>query len=331
MKALLNSLVEYQSLTEQEAYNLIMHVNNQEFNPAQLAAILMCYEMRTLSLNELKGFRSALLESSTKIDLSAYNAIDIVGTGGDAKNTFNISTLACFVVAGAGYKVAKHGNFGSTSVSGASNVLEHLGIRFTMDEGLLQKSIEKSGVAYLHAPLFNETMKFVAPVRKSLGVRTLFNILGPLINPANPAKILLGVYNLKLARLYAYVYQQMQQEYTIVNSLDGYDEISLTSPFKTIQVSGEKVFTPEELGFCTVSQSALDGGSSVADAARIFMDILEGKGIQARKQSVILNAAFAIQTLSPEMKITEAIDKASYSLESGAAKKAFSIFHQINT
>ncbi|MGL5772384.1 MAG: anthranilate phosphoribosyltransferase [Bacteroidales bacterium] len=331
MKELLNRLIEHQTLNQDEAYQLIMQMNKGELNAAQIAAILTCYLMRNISLEELKGFRSALLETSKRIDLSAYDAIDIVGTGGDGKNTFNISTLACFVVAGAGYKVAKHGNFGATSVSGASNVLEYLGIRFSSSEEQLQKSIEKSGIAYLHAPLFNETMKIVASVRKTLGVRTLFNILGPLINPAQPSKMLLGVYNLKLARLYAYVHQQNNQEYTIVNSLDGYDEVSLTSPFKILRASEESIYSPEDIGFKTAHQNDLSGGDSVADAARIFMELLHGKGTEEQKQCVILNAAFAIQTLSPDMDLLHAIDQASESLASRAAKKSFLLFHQLNS
>lgn len=330
MKHTLNRLIDHQTLSRDEAHRLLLSVTNNEANESQIAALLTTYLMRSITVDEILGFRDALLSMTLQADLSAFDAIDIVGTGGDGKNTFNISTLASFVVAGAGHNVAKHGNFGATSVSGASNVLEYFGVKFTNDESCLRESIEKSGVAYLHAPLFNEAMKRVAPVRKSLGIRTLFNILGPLINPARPSKMLLGVYNLKLARLYAYIYQQTGQTFAIVNSLDGYDEISLTSDFKVIHPDYEEICSPSDFGFQQHDQQALSGGDTIASAAAIFGQVLNNTATTPQKNCVIINAAYAIHTCSPGISIGEAIALATKSLESGAAKKAFSTFLTIN-
>lgn len=330
MKKTLNRLIDHQTLSRDEARDLLLSLTSSEVNESQIAALLTTYLMRSITIDEILGFRDAMFTMTKQVDLTAYDAIDIVGTGGDGKNTFNISTLASFVVAGAGYNVAKHGNFGATSVSGASNVLEYFGVKFSSDESRLQKSIEKSGVAYLHAPLFNEAMKRVAPVRKSLGIRTLFNILGPLINPARPNKMLLGVYNLKLARLYAYIYQQTGQKFAIVNSLDGYDEISLTSDFKVIHPDYEEICSPSDFGFHQYDQQALSGGSSIASAATIFEQVLNNTSTVPQKNCVILNAAYAIQICNSGISINEAIDAATKSLESGAAKKAFSTFLTIN-
>ncbi|MEI7677541.1 MAG: anthranilate phosphoribosyltransferase, partial [Bacteroidales bacterium] len=234
MKQLLYHLFDHNTLDRNEARDVLLRMAKGEFNESQIAAFITVFLMRSISIDELTGFRDALLEMHLPIDLSEYDAIDIVGTGGDNKNTFNISTTACFTVAGAGYKVVKHGNYGATSVSGASNVIEMHGVKFTQDEDQMRRSLDSSNMAYLHAPLFNPALKTVAPVRKALGVRTFFNMLGPLVNPSMPKRQLLGVYNLKLARLYHYLYQQIGTEFTIVNSLDGYDEISLTDDFKII-------------------------------------------------------------------------------------------------
>lgn len=330
MKNTLNRLIDHQTLSRNEACQLLLSVTNNQVNESQIAALLTTYLMRSITIDEILGFRDALLSMTRQIDLKAYDAIDIVGTGGDGKNTFNISTLSSFVVAGAGYHVAKHGNFGATSISGASNVLEYFGVKFSKDEARIQESIEKSGVAYLHAPLFNEAMKRVAPVRKALGIRTLFNILGPLINPAQPDKMLLGVYNLKLARLYAYIYQQTGQAFAIVNSLDGFDEISLTADFKVIYPDYEEICSPPDFGFQQCNQQELSGGLSIESAADIFGRVLNNTSTEAQKNCVIINAAYAIQTSNSGISIHEAIQAARESLESGAAKKAFSTFLTIN-
>lgn len=275
--------------------------------------------MRNISVEELCGFRDALLEMRVPVDLSEFSPIDIVGTGGDGKNTFNISTAACFTVAGAGFPVVKHGNYGATSVSGASNVMEQHGVKFTNDVDKLRRSMERCNIAYLHAPLFNPALKAVAPVRKSLAVRTFFNMLGPLVNPVLPSYQLLGVYNLPLLRLYSYTYQASNIKFAVVHSLDGYDEISLTKEFKVATSESEKIYTPESLGFSRYTEMDLDGGNTPEDAARIFDNVLANTATEAQKDVVIVNAAFAINVICPEKPIEECIALARESLESGRA------------
>ena len=331
MKSILYRLFEHQYLGRDEARNILQDMANGKYNDSQIASLITVFLMRNISVEELSGFRDALLEMRFPVDLSEYKPIDIVGTGGDGKNTFNISTTACFVVAGAGYKVVKHGNYGATSVSGASNVMEEHGVKFSNKIDLLRRSIETSNMAYLHAPLFNPALKAVAPVRKSLGVRSFFNMLGPLVNPAMPAYQLLGVYNLPLQRLYSYTYQESGTRFAVVHSLDGYDEISLTSEFKVVMAEKEKLYTPEMLGFERVPETALDGGATVADAARIFDAVLANQATAAQTNCVIANAAFAIQVICPEKKIEACLAEARESLESGRAHEAFKQFLSINS
>ena len=300
-----------------------------KYNEAQISAFVSVFIMRSIELNEIIGFRDALLDMAIEADLSEYDPIDIVGTGGDGKNTFNISTASCFTVAGAGYKVAKHGNYGATSVCGASNVLEHYGAKFTTDMDVVKKAIDQSGFAYLHAPLCNPAMKNVAGVRKNLGVRTFFNVLGPLISPVRPNYQCLGVYDLKMMRLYNYIYQSLGINYTIVHSLDGYDEISLTSTCKVSNNKGENVYSPEDLGFRQIAQQELWGGETVADASKIFLNVLNNKATDAQRNAVVINSAFTIQTICPEKTIDECKSEAFQSLESGKAKKAFEKFIEI--
>lgn len=326
MKQILNRLFDHQSLSRNEATEVMTNMAAGLYNEAQIAAFISVYLMRSIELEEIIGFRDALLSMALKVDLSDFVTMDIVGTGGDGKNTFNISTAASFVVAGAGYKVAKHGNYGATSVSGSSNVLEYFGAKFTSNESVLRTSLEKSGLAYLHAPIFNPAMKHVAPVRKNLGVRTFFNVLGPLINPAQPDYQCLGVYNLKMMRLYNYIYQNLGVQYTIVHSLDGYDEISLTDTTKIMNNAGEFVFTPEEMGFNRIEQKDLWGGETIQDAAGVFLNVLENKATSAQMDAVVINAALAIQTRCPQKSIDECKTEAIESLASGAAKKVFKTF-----
>ena len=300
-----------------------------KYNEAQISAFVSVFIMRSIELNEIIGFRDALLDMAIEADLSEFDPIDIVGTGGDGKNTFNISTASCFAVAGAGYKVAKHGNYGATSVSGASNVLEHYGAKFTTDMDVVKKAIDQSGFAYLHAPLCNPAMKNVAGVRKNLGVRTFFNVLGPLISPVRPNYQCLGVYDLKMMRLYNYIYQSLGINYTIVHSLDGYDEISLTSTCKVSNNKGENVYSPEDLGFRQIAQQELWGGETVADASKIFLNVLNNKATDAQRNAVVINSAFTIQTICPEKTIDECKSEALQSLERGKAKKAFEKFIEI--
>jgi anthranilate phosphoribosyltransferase len=287
--------------------------------------------MRSIAVDELAGFRDALLEMRVVTDLSEFDPIDIVGTGGDGKNTFNVSTAACFVVAGAGYKVAKHGNYGATSVSGASNVIEYHGVKFTTDNDRLKRSIEGSNMAYLHAPIFNPALKAVAGVRKSLGVRNFFNMLGPLVNPAMPRNQLLGVYNLPLLRLYSYSFQQSGNRFAVVHSLDGYDEISLTDSFKVITGQNEHIYSPEEIGFARNAESDLYGGDTIEKASAIFDQVLKGTASAAKNNCVVANAAFAIHVLCPEKTISTCIEEARESLLSGKALQKFNLFVALNS
>jgi anthranilate phosphoribosyltransferase len=331
MKEILNHLFEHQYLTRSEAKEILTNMAEGKYNDSLIAAFITVYFMRSVSVEEILGFREALLEMRVNVDeLRDYNPIDIVGTGGDGKNTFNISTAACFVTAGAGYKVVKHGNFGATSISGASNVMEEHGVKFTKDLDIHKQSLDVANIAYLHAPLFNPALKTVAPVRKALGVRTFFNILGPIVNPLTPKRQVLGVYDLKMARLYNYIYQESGNDFSIVHSLDGYDEISLTGTFKIINKFGEDIYTPHDLGFKQASSEELFGGETPAEAARIFDEILNNQTTETRKNVVIANAAIAIQTIEPQWELLACVDKAKESLESGKAKKALDQFLQIN-
>lgn len=329
MKQILNQLFNHQSLTRKEAAEVMTNIAAGKYNEAQIAAFISVYLMRSIELEEVIGFRNALLDLAIPMDLSEFDALDIVGTGGDGKNTFNISTCSCFAVAGAGYKVAKHGNYGATSVSGSSNVLEYYGAKFTTDINVIKKSLDDSGFAYLHAPLFNPAMKNVAPVRRNLGVRTFFNVLGPLISPVQPKYQSLGVFNLKMMRLYNYIYQNLGVQYSIVHSLDGYDEISLTDSCKVMSNMGEVIYTPEQLGFKTLKQEDLWGGDTVDEAAKIFMNVLENKATAAQRDAVIINSAFAIQTRSPYKPLEQCKAETIDSLLGGHAKQAFVKFVEI--
>lgn len=330
MKNLLYKMFEHKSLSRGEAREVLLNIADGLYNDCQLSAFMTVYLMRSITLDELTGFCDAILERRLPVDFGGVEAIDIVGTGGDGKNTFNISTATCFVLAGAGRKVVKHGNYGASSISGASNVLEQHGVKFTADVDRLRKSLDCCGVAYLHAPFFSPALKSVGPVRKSLGVRTFFNMLGPLVNPTMPRHQLLGVYNLKLMRLYSYIAQNEGINCTVVHSLDGYDEISLTAPFKVVNAKGERVYTPEELGFVQACQRELSGGETVAEAAAIFDAVLGGYSTPAQRNCVVANAAFALTTLEPQLTIADAIAMADESISSGRALKCFKQFVALN-
>jgi anthranilate phosphoribosyltransferase len=331
MKQILYRLFEHQFLGRDEAREILQNMVSGQYTEAQIASLITVFLMRSISVEELAGFRDALLDMRVVTDLSEYNPIDIVGTGGDGKNTFNVSTAACFVVAGAGYKVAKHGNYGATSVSGASNVMEFHGVKFTTDIDRLKRSISETNMAYLHAPIFNPALKAVASVRKSLGVRSFFNMLGPLVNPAMPGNQLLGVYNLPLQRLYSYAFQQGGNRFAVVHSLDGYDEISLTDSFKVITGSSEHIYTPEEIGLKRNNESDLFGGDSVAMAASIFDMVLKGTATPNQTNCVVANAAFAIRVLCPEKGIVACIEEARESLANGKAALQFKKFVELNS
>jgi len=331
MKNLLYRLFEHQNLDREESRDVLIRMSRGEYNESQIAAFITVFLMRSITIDELSGFRDALLELRVPVDLSEYDAIDIVGTGGDNKNTFNISTAACFTVAGAGYPVVKHGNYGSTSVSGASNVMEHHGVKFTRDVNVMRRSLDECNMAYLHAQYFSPALKIVAPVRKNLAVRNFFNMLGPLVNPTLPRRQMLGVYNLKLARLYQYLYQQTGIDFTVVNSLDGYDEISLTAEFKVLTPQGERIYTPEQLGFQRTVESDLYGGATIGEASAIFDRVLMDTATEAQKNAVIANAAFAIRTIKPDLRLEDALAQARESLESGSALRGFLQFIEINS
>lgn len=331
MKEILLRLFAHEELSSSEACSLMLGVTNGDYNDAQLASLLTVFQMRGVTVPELVGFRRALLSTRVPVDLSDYAPIDIVGTGGDGKNTFNISTCACFVVAAAGYTVAKHGNYGATSVSGASNVMEQHGVRFTADEARLRRSVEGCGVAYLHAPLFNPAMKHVASVRRSLQVRTLFNLLGPLINPCCPPYQLLGVADLAQMRLYTLTLQELGVGFAVVNNLDGYDEISLTDEFKVMTNRYETIYRPSDLGFALAPQEALSGGATPEEAAHIFDAVLQGRATQAQTDCVLINASFAIQARYPQRPIDECVAVAHEALASGKAWKTFCRFVELNS
>ncbi len=330
MKETLYKIFDYQYLSRQEAKKVLFDIVGGNVPESQVAALITSFLMRSISVDEILGFRDALLEMRVPADLSDYQPLDIVGTGGDGKNTFNISTAACFVVAGAGYNVVKHGNYGATSISGASNVIEQQGVKFTTNIETLRRSMEQCHIAYLHAPLFSPALKAVADVRKSLGVRNFFNVLGPLVNPVQPNYQMLGVYDLSMMRLYSYIYQEGKKHFCIVHTLDGYDEISLTDQFKVVSNKGEQLFVPEDLGFNRVEQHELDGGNTVDVAAGIFRDVLHGGGTQAQRDVVVINAAFAIQTVEQDKPIEECIEIARESLYRKKALKTLEKFVEVN-
>lgn len=319
MKKILQHLFEHKTLLQHQAKEVMLNIAKGVYNDTEITAFITVFLMRSITINELQGFRDGLLELAVPVNLNGYDVIDIVGTGGDGKNTFNISTLACFIVAGAGKKVAKHGNYGATSVSGASNIMEFLGYKFKNRSDQLKKEIEETNFCFLHAPLFHPALKAVAQIRKNIGFRTFFNMLGPMVNPANPDYQLVGVYNLEMARIYNYLLQQTGKPFTIIHSLDGYDEISLTNDTKVITQNGEKVLSAEELGKRTVSAIDIYGGNSVEDAATIFLKILKGKGSWAQNAVVLANASMALRCTGDYKNYDEAYNAAVESLEGGKA------------
>ncbi len=323
-------LIAGETLTRSDAHGIMLGVTQQRYNNEQVAALLMALQTRGIAVDELLGFRDGLLETGKSVNLGDCDVIDIVGTGGDGKNTFNISTCAAFVIAGAGYKVAKHGNFGSTSVSGASNVLQALGAVFTDDDSHLRESLDRSGICYLHAPLFAYGMKFVAPVRKALAVPTCFNLLGPLVNPCRPKHSLHGTATLAQLRLYASAHEAIGDSYGILCSCDGYDEASLTADFRFVAQRRERIFSPEELGFQRVKPEELSGGKTVGEAKSIFLSVLEGRATKAQTSVVIANAACAISVAERNREMPACIDLAKESLSSGKAFEAFRKFIESN-
>ncbi len=322
MKKVLQYLFEHKTLSKEQAKEVLVNIGKGNYNEHEVTAFMTVFLMRSITIDELQGFRDGLLELCVRADLGGFETIDIVGTGGDGKNTFNISTLACFIVAGTGQQVAKHGNYGASSISGASNVMEQLGYKFSSDNNKLQKEIEAANICFLHAPLFHPSLKTVGPIRKNLAMRTFFNMLGPMANPANPAYQLVGVFNLEMARIYTYLLQAGNRPFTIIHSLDGYDEISLTSDTKVITQEGEQVITPEQLGKRMVNAADISGGATVEEAAKIFAAILKGDGTWAQNAVVLANAAMALYSTGKFPAYNDAYHAAVESLESGRANQS---------
>lgn len=331
MKQYLLKLIEGATLSREDTRDIMLNMTKEAYNEQQIAALLMALQMHGVTVDELLGFRDGLLETGKYIDLSDYNTLDIVGTGGDSKNTFNISTCSAFVIAGAGYKVTKHGNGGSTSVSGASNVLMEHGVKFTDNVDQLKRSLDKVGICYFHAPLFAYGMKFVGPTRKALQVPTCFNLLGPLVNPCHPKNSLHGTANQAQLRLYTNVHQRIGDNYGVLTSYDGYDEISLTSGFKFCTNLFEKVYTPKDLGFNYIRPEEIHGGSTILEAKQLFDNVLEGKATQNQQNVILANAACGISVMNPNLSIEESVAQARESLESGAALRTFQKFVELNS
>ena len=331
MKAYLNQLIEGESLSREQAHDILLGITHESFNDSQIAALLMAIQTRGVTVDELLGFRDGLLETGKHIDLDDYNTLDIVGTGGDGKNTFNISTCSAFVIAGAGYKVTKHGNGASTSVSGASTVLELHGAKFSADPDVLRRSLDLAGICYFHAPLFAYGMKFVGPVRRALGVPTCFNLLGPLVNPCQPKNSLHGTATQAQQRLYVRAHQKIGDNYGVVTSYDGYDEISLTSGFKLVTPSFEKVFTPKDMGLNYVEPKDIYGGKTAEDAVRVFDAVLEGTATEAQKSVILANAACGLSVLDRNLSVEDSIAICRESLDSGKALSAFKRFLAVNS
>ncbi len=329
MRALLNRLINHETISKEEAKKVLVNISKGDYNQSQIASFLTVYMMRSITLEELEGFRDALLELCLAVDFSEYNAIDLCGTGGDGKNTFNISTMASFITAGDGIKVTKHGNYGVSSISGSSNVLEHLGVKFSNDKDFLEKCLDKAGICVLHAPLFHPAMKNVAPIRKELGVKTFFNMLGPMVNPAFPKNQLVGVFNLELARIYGYLYQKTNKNFTVLHALDGYDEISLTGDTKMISNQAELILSPEDFGVQKIKQEDIFGGNTIEDSANIFLNVIKGKGTDAQNNVVCANAGMAIATVKNLTPI-EGFELAKESLMSGKGLASLKILQQLS-
>ncbi|OQP52088.1 anthranilate phosphoribosyltransferase [Niastella yeongjuensis] len=322
MKKILQFLFEHKTLSREQAKDALLNIGKGVYNEHEVTAFMTVYLMRSVTIEELQGFQDALLELCVKVDLNGFPVIDIVGTGGDGKNTFNISTLSCFIVAGTGQKVAKHGNYGASSISGASNVMEQLGYKMKNDQDRLKKEVDQANICFLHAPLFHPALKTVGPIRKNLGMRTFFNMLGPMVNPAFPPFQLVGVYNLEMARIYNYLLQLTDRAFTIIHGLDGYDEISLTNDTKVITNNGEKIMTPEQLGKRMVNPTDIYGGNTVEEAAKLFTKILKGEGSWAQNVVVLANAAMALHCTGNYKSYEDAYGAAVDSLESGKANEA---------
>jgi anthranilate phosphoribosyltransferase len=323
MKEILNHLIEHKTLSQDQSREVLKSLASGVYNQSQVAAFMTVFMMRSITVEELRGFREAMLELCIPVNIAEYDAMDLCGTGGDGKDTFNISTLSSFIVAGAGQNVAKHGNTGVSSICGSSNLMSYFGYEFTNDISEIRRSLDEAGICFLHAPLFHPAMKNVAPIRKELGVKTFFNMLGPMVNPSFPAKQMVGVFSLELARLYGYLYQESDAQFSIVHSLDGYDEISLTGAFKMVSNRGEKLFQPEQIGLPKLKAEEIEGGKTIEETAKIFESILKGKGTKAQNSVVIANSAAALVTADENLDFPDSVAKAEEVLMSGKALEVF--------
>ncbi|MGB5943012.1 MAG: anthranilate phosphoribosyltransferase [Leeuwenhoekiella sp.] len=330
MKQILNRLINHEQLTKEEAREVLVNISEGKYNTSQIAAFLTVYMMRSISINELEGFRDALLDLCIAVPFSEYNSIDLCGTGGDGKNTFNISTLSSFVAAGAGINVTKHGNYGVSSVSGSSNVMEQLGIKFSNDRDFLKRCLDEAGICILHAPLFHPAMKNVGPIRRELGVKTFFNMLGPMVNPAFPKNQLVGVFDLELARMYGYLYQKSDKNFTILHAIDGYDEISLTGNTKAIRNESERMLSAADFGVRQIKQEEIYGGDTIEASAEIFMKVISGKGTEAQNNVVSANAGMAIATVE-NLLPKAGFERAKESLLSGKGLERLNKLIQLST
>lgn len=322
MKAILNELIDHRSLTRETARKVLMELTSGKYNPSQTAAFMTVYMMRNVTIDELQGFRDAMLELCLRVDFDKP-VMDVCGTGGDGKNTFNLSTLSAFVAAGAGQPVAKHGNYGVSSACGSSNVMEYFGYKFTNDIDTLRRNLDRANICFMHAPLFHPAMKNVAPIRRELGVKTFFNMLGPLVNPAFPKRQLVGVFSLELARQFCYLYQGTDKDFVVLHSLDGYDEVSLTGGIKVFDNGGERILSPKNLGLPELKPSDIFGGDTVEEAARIFQSVLEGTSTPEQRNAVIANAAMALYAANQKAGLEDAVARATESLDSGKALEVF--------
>ena len=322
MKKILNRLTHYETLTEKESRDIIIDISEGKLNTSEISSFLTIFMIRNITIEELNGFRKALIELSLKINLNEFDPIDLCGTGGDEKDTFNISTLASFVTAGSGVKVAKHGNYGVSSSCGSSNVLEYLDLKFNNDSDKIRKAVDKANICFLHAPLFHPAMKNVAPVRKELGLKTFFNMLGPMVNPSMPKKQVVGVYNLELARIYNYLYQTTDINYNIIHSIDGYDEISLTKGTKVYSRESEFILDSKDFSLKDIDSKNIRGGKDIESSSKIFMDVLNGEASNDQENVVCANASLAI-AISKDISIIEAFDKAKESIKTKNALKCF--------
>ena len=329
MKELLNRLINHETISKEEATKVLVNISKGDYNQSQIASFLTVFMMRSITTQELEGFRDALLDLCIAVDFSDYNTVDLCGTGGDGKNTFNISTLSSFVTAGAGVKVTKHGNYGVSSISGSSNVMEYLGIKFSNEKDFLERCLDKAGICVLHAPLFHPVMKNVAPIRKELGVKTFFNMLGPMVNPSFPKNQLVGVFNLELLRIYGYLYQNTDKNYTILHALDGYDEISLTGNTKVISNQTEMELSPSDFEVQQITQASIFGGDTIKKSAEIFMNVISGKGTESQNNVVAANAGMAIATVK-KLQPKEGFELAKESLLSGKGLKVLQKLQELS-